>query len=501
MIVVALIVLAMSWGSIQRGRQLAAIDACRDGDRIEDARQLAQAFAATWGPRSTFVVDAINAGRGPIEARIELCRAGKHLRLLAAMLQDESLTSVQRGLLCAALSELWPDDGTGPAVTSSVSSWALGPEAEPALAEPALRLMVAMGASDAEENLARGASDARLSPERARSIALGLGHVIESHSNGIKYLLVALGGAHRSELLGLEPLADVVRNQAMTTDVDQLFLLLDKPDSLMLGLAGLAGKRVQLSDTDEKLRQALVAKLQPLLTEDAEDAALAAALQVVRRQRLIECRTQVIELLFRLAKRRPQQLPPDDLAELLGRSLVHTTTPAATAAAEEMVNGLRMALDRDATRVLATVALSRVQEPSLAALMLALDDLAVRTDTPACADALAILVGNVYGRSDMVEAGRKMGWARLMADNRRKRARVEGMRLWLKEHGDETTVRSEKDVINQNKAQLNTMRDELRGMQESSEPLPIGMTKAKLDELANQVQLMLNMVLKASSGI
>lgn len=497
---IALIVLAMAWGPMQRGRQLAAIEANAAPERIETARRLAQAFAQEHGPRSQHVVDAITSNRVPVEARIEMCRAGQHLRLLAAMLQDDSLQPAQRGLICAALSEMWPADGTGPAVTDSINSWAIGPEAPPELADHALRLVVARAASDAPELLARGASDARIQPDRALRIALGLGRVIERQANGAKWLLVAFAGAHRAALLSSVQLQDAVRAQAMNDDIEVLFPMLDQADSRLAALAGLGGRRVQLADRDAALRASLVEKLKPLLAAGSADPVLAGALQAVRRQRLVECRAEVLALLPRLARQRPEQLPPDDLAELLGRALVHTQTPAAAAAAEEMVAGLSDALDRDATRTLAAVALSKVQEPGLDALRLALDELAAQGgDT--CLAAVDTLVGGVYARKDLVKAAEKRGWPGLLADDRRRRARYEAIRLWLKEHGEETTVRSDKAVLSANKEQLGRMRDEIRAWQESADPPPIGLTKARLDELQNQVQLMLNMVLKASSGV
>lgn len=499
-VTVGLIVLAMAWGPMQRSRQLAAIAAHAEPERIDIARRLAQAFAQEHGPRSQYVVDAISAGQIPIEARIEMCRAGQHLRLLAAMLQDDRLQPVQRGLICAALSEMWPADGTGPAVTDSINSWAIGPEAPPELADHALRLVVARAASDAPELLARGASDARIQPERALRIALGLGRVIERQSNGAKWLLVTFSGAHRAALLSSVPLQDVVRAQAMNDDIEVLFPMLDQEDSRLVALAGLGGKRVQLAERDAALRALLVDKLKPLLVASSADPVLASALQVVRRQRLIECRAQVLALLPRLARQRPEQLPPDDLAELLGRALVHVQTPAAAAAAEEMVAGLAAALDRDATRTLAAIALSKVQEPGLEALRPALDELASQGDDT-CLAAIDALVSGPYARRDLVKAAEKRGWPALLADDRRRRARFEAIRLWLKEHGEETTVRTDKAVLSANKDQLGRMRDEIRAWQESSEPLPIGLSKAKLDELQNQVQLMLNMVIKASSGV
>jgi hypothetical protein len=499
-LVVALMILAMSWGSIQRSSQLSALDACRDPAQVELARTLARRFADTWGPQSKYVDEAIAAGRGSVEARIELCRAGGLLSRLSAMMQDESLQPAQRGLICAALSEMWPENGTGPAVTSSISSWALGPEADPVLSEPALRLMVTMATSESPELLARGASDARLPPDRALSIALGLGRVVDRQGSGVKPLLLAFGGAHRAILLQSEPLQDVVRAQAMNTDLGDLYPLLDKPDSLLVGLAGLSSKRVQVSDKDVAQRQVLVDRIKPLLVAGSADPVLAGALQVVRRQRLLECRTQVLGLLVRLAKQRPPQLSAEDLADLLGRSLIHTQSPEATAAAEEMVAGLSAALDRDATRTLAAVALSKVQEPSLDALRFALDELALHTNEDACAFALEDLIKGPYGRKDLIQAAQKRGWAPLLADDRRKRGRYESIRTWLKEHGDETTVRTDKAVIDANRATLGKMRDELRVWTESSDPLPIGLTKSKLDEMANQVQIMLNMVLKASTG-
>lgn len=500
---VLVIVLIAAYGPIKRSRQLAALDACTTPAQVEQARELARAFAQDWGAQSVYVVRAVEGGRGPVEARIELCRAGKHLRQLANLLKDDRLSPAQRGLVCAALSELWPSDNTGPAITPKLFEWALAPEAEPALAEPALRLVLATAPAEAEANLSRAAADGKLSSERAVGAAMALGRIIARRGNsGVSLLLAALGGPHRAAILAAPPLPELVAEQALNGDIDALHNLLDKPDSALLGLVGLGGKRLHVEPANAKARELFAARLTPFLAPDTEDAKLAAALQVVRQQRLVESRAQVLALLPRLGKRRPAQLPPDDLADLLGRALVHTQNPAAAEAAEAMVAGLTAALEADDSRILATVALSRVREPELDKLRLALDALGgYASATPACADALDILVGGPYARPDVVSAAKTRGWRPVLADDRRRRARYDEIRAWLGKHADENTVATDQKIIAANKVALQGMRDELTAWQGSSDPLPLGVTKAKLTELANSVQMMLYTTIKASSGV
>ncbi len=493
---IAVIALSAAWNPMKRSRQLAALDACRDPAQLEAALELASQFASEWGERSDYVVAAITSGRGPFEARVRLCRAGKHLRLLAQMLGDDQLTPAQRGLVCAALSELWPDDGSGPGVSPSLPAWALDPASDPALAEPALRLLVAMAPLDAEVHLSRAAADGNLSDERAVSVAVSLGLLLEKRNLGVAPLLTALGGAHRAALLASAPVAEVVRNNALPADAGKLLALLEKPDSVALGLAGLGGKRFQLSDSDGKERAELAQQLAPFLVADQDDAVLAGALLVVHRQRLIGSASQVIALLPRLATRRPAQLSKDDLADLLARSLVSARTPEAATVAGQMITALTEALDRTETRVLAIVALSRVQEASIPALRIALDGLAAYGDDGAAA--LGILVGTVYKRDDIVTAARRGSWSTVLAEDRRKRARYEGIQRWLADHGAESNARVDSEVMAANKAELGRMRDEIRGWSESNQPLPLGVTKASLDDLANKVQVLLYSVLKGT---
>lgn len=493
-LLLGLLVLAAAWSPMQRSSQLAALDACRTPERVEEAIRLAQAFSARWGQRSEHVSTAISTGRGPVEARIQMCRDGKFLKLLSQLLSDEQLTPEQRGLVCAALSELWPDDGSGPGVSPDLPAWALNPDSPPSLSGPALRLLVTMSSPDAEAHLSRAAAEAKLPSERAVAIAVALGQVLEKRNAGVKPLLTALDGAHRAALLASTQVAECVRVNAQPADASALLALLDKPDSIALGLAGLGGRNFQIGDSDTKARAELTAQLAPFLAPDREDAVLAGALLVVHRQHLIGARTQVIALLPRLAQRRPQQLSKEDLAELLGKSLISSKTPEAVAAAEELVAALTEALDDATTRNLALVGLSRVQDPNIAALRPALDGLAgCGTDGAA---ALEILVTKVYAREDLAKAGRSRGWSAILAEDRRKRGRYDAILRWLAEHGDENNARVEAAVLAANQKELGRMRDELRGWSESKDPLPLGVTKASLEALATKVQTQLWMVNK-----
>lgn len=496
-LLIGIIALSAAWSPMQRSSQLAALDACRSPERIDEAIRLAQAFSAKWGERSEHVSTAISTGRGPVEARIQMCRDGKFLKLLAQLLGDEKLSPEQRGMVCAALSELWPDDGSGPGVSPGLPAWALNSDSPPALSGPALRLLVAMATPDAEANLSRAAADGKLPAERAVAIAVALGHVLEKRNLGVKPLLTAFAGAHRAALLASPAVAECVRMNAQPADAPVLLALLTKPDSVAIGLAGLGGKYFQIAEGDAKARAELTAQLAPFLAVDKEDAVLAGALLVVHRQRLIGARSQVIALLPRLAKRRPEQLPKEDLAELLGKSLISSKTPEAATAAEEMVTALTEALDNAGTRNLAIVALSRVQDPNVAALRPALDGLAGFGDDGAAA--LDILVTKVYGREDIAKAGRSRGWSAVLAEDRRKRARYDAIQRWLADHGGENNARVESTVMAANKAELGRMRDELRGWSESKDPLPLGVTKPGLDALANKVQILLNMVIKGTT--
>ena len=493
-LLIGCLAVAAAWGPMQRSSQLAALDACRSPERIEEALRLAQAFSARWGERSEHVAEAIASGRGPVEARIQMCRDGRFIALLARLLPDEQLTPAQRGMVCAALSELWPDDD-GPELPPRLADWALAADAPPPLSTPALRLLVAASPPEAEAGLARAAADGSLPPERAVAIAVALGEVLERRNLGVRPLLTALGGAHRGALLASPAVAECVRRNAQPGDAAALLDLLGQPDGVALAIAGLGGRNFTVGDGDAQARSSLTAQLAPFLVPGQEDVVLAGALQVVHRQRLLGLRTQVIALLPRLAQRRPEQLPKDDLVDLLGRSLISSRTPEAAAAAEEMVTALSGALDQAGTRNLAIVALSRVQDPHVAALRPALDALAgCGEDGTAAVD---ILVTKVYGREDVARAGRSRGWGTILAEDRRKRARHDGMVRWLAQHGEENNARVDPAVLAANQKELGRMRDELRGWLESKDPPPLGLDRGRVEALVNKVQTLLWMVNKA----
>ena len=161
-----------------------------------------------------------------------------------------------------------------------------------------------------------------------------------------------------------------------------------------------------------------------------------------------------------------------------------------------MVAALAAALDAPATRTLAIVALSRVQDANVQALRPALDGLAAWGEDGAAA--LDILVTKVYNREDVAKAARRAGWSPVLAEDRRRRARHDAIVRWLAEHADETNARVDSAVMAANKAELDRMSAELLGWLESKDPLPLGLTRKSLEDLANRVQLMKNMVLKGT---
>lgn len=480
-----------------RSRQLAAIDAA-SGDA---ARQLAAAFAAEWGARSTYVLRAVGERRGPLEARIEWCVQGRLVTELADLLRDVSLTPAQRGMACEALVTIWPDERQ-PRLPDQLPAWATGADSPPEQHGPALRLLIAAAPSGADSELVKGATDAALSSERAIAAAMGLIALSERKNAGVSGILVALEGPHRASLLAHPALVQALPDLAVLSDGNRMLALLDKPDSSPLGLMCFAGKRFQLPPpSDAKLRATVAERLARFLAPESDDAVLKPALAVVRRQQLVEAKPQLLALLPRLSSRPPEGVTAKDAAEIIGRAIVNTKTPAGLAAAEDLVASLAKALDGADTRDLAAASLGRFPDAGVKALRKALDALAVHADaSKPCAEALEALLEGPYGRADIASAGQRRGWKKTLDDDNAKRASLDAIEQWLEEHKDETTVRTDQKIIAANKKKLGEMRDELRGWMESKDPLPLGLTKAQLDELSNRVNLVLQMTLKATTG-
>lgn len=487
------VAIAVAWGPMQRSSQLAALDACREAGQIDEARRLGTAFANTWPGEP--VRRAVADGRGPVEARIAMAATGRHLDLLAQLLETAGLSSAQRGEACAALADVWPAEN-GPRPPAAVAAWAVDPEAGPELHVPALRLVQCAAPEGAEAALAQAIADPRLPGPRAAAAAAALAALIDRRGEGLARLLDGLRGPHRATLLAEPAVSASVAANAMPAYTQRLLALLAEEDARLLALAGLSGPRFELPPAE---RAGFGATLAPFLAPQAPDAVVGAALRVVRRQRLHQALPQLLALLPRVAARAPAGWDAEQLADLYGRAMVSTQSPDAAAAAEAMVAGLAAAIPDPAAWPLAASALGRVQDGRVPGLRRALDALAVREAEPACAAALATLVRSALGRDDIVVAAKARGWARLLADDNRRYARFREMEGWIDAHKDETTVRSEKAVLLANKAELERMRTEVRGWLAGAEPAPLGLSKPRFEELEKRIEAMWSMVHKASA--
>jgi hypothetical protein len=491
--VAGLVALGLAWGPMQRSSQLGALDAAT-GDA---AREQARAFAAAWPDEH--VRTAVLTGRGPAEARIVLCREARLLDLLGLLLDDRNLTPAARGEACAALADLWPEDGKGPRLPAELAKWATSDESDPALYGPATRLLGVAQPPGCQEALGRAAGDVRLPAERAVAAAGVLAAIVQQRGEGLARLTDALAGPHRASLLAAKAVEEAVRSQSTPAYADRLFALLAQEDSRPLALAGLSGPRFEVAATDTAARTAFAARLAPFLAASNPDAVLVGALQVAKRQRLYEAHVQLLALLPRLAQELPAGITRDEVADLYGRAVVQVANPGATAGAETIVAGLSAALADAKVRELAAASLGRVQSAEVAALRPALDRLASHKDA-ACVAALNTLVASVYGRDDIVGAAKSRGWAAVLAEDGKRRARYDAMQAWISAHGDETTVRAGREVLAANRKELFSMRDEVATWLSSKEPTPLGLTRAKFDALSNQINLMIGMVNKAWAG-
>lgn len=492
-VVAGLVALGLAWGPMQRSGQLSELDAAQ-GDA---AREQARAFAAAWPDEH--IRAAVLAGRGPAEARVVLCREGRHLDLLALMLDDRNLTPAVRGEACAAMADLWPEDGKGPRLPGDLATWATSADSDPALYTPASRLLGVAQPAGCQEALGRAAGDVRLPAERAVAAAGVLAAIVQQRGEGLARLTDALAGPHRASLLAAKAVEEAVRSQSTPAYADRLFALLAQEDSRPIALAGLSGPRFEVAASDVSARTAFAGRLAPFLSTTTPDPVLAGALHVAKRQRLHEAHAQLLALLPRLAQSLPSGIERDEVIDLYSRAVVQVASPAAAAGAETMVAGLSAALQDARVRELAAASLGRVQSAEIEALRPALDRLAAYKE-PACVASLNTLVASVFGRDDIVAAAKSRGWAAILAEDGKRRARYDAMQVWIAAHKEETTVRAGREVLAANRKELFSMRDEVAAWLSSKEPTPLGLTRAKFDALSNQINLMIGMVNKAWAG-
>jgi len=168
------------------------------------------------------------------------------------------------------------------------------------------------------------------------------------------------------------------------------------------------------------------------------------------------------------------------------------------AISNDLVNALAERLSDDRARLIAAGSLAAIQV-RLPALVPAILQLASYPDDQVCIDALSVLIGNLYSRKDLVDASKQRGWRPLLSDGQRRKARYEAIYGWMKDHADDTTARASKERLQAAREELGRYRDEVRTWLDQAPPL--GLSKNDLMALANQVQLMQDMVIKATSGM
>lgn len=496
LLAILVIVLAAVWGPMQRSSQLKALDAA--AANVEESRRLAKLYCLEWNPRSEFVREAITTGRGSVEARVVLARTGKHLDLLAGLVAVADATPAQRADVLEALAEDWPEDAKeAPTLPGELAQWIADPKTDDVVAIAAAHLLGSANAPDAAKTLATGTMEKGSSDARALACAESLSRLVNrANGSGLSDLLACLRGPHRAAMIASPVIAEAVKNQSGPDQTPVLLDMLATADVRAMALAGLAGPRMELG-SDPAKRAAFAAKLAPSLSPDADDAVLAGALKTVRRHKLLESRVQLLALLSRLGKHQLPGLDGNDMAEIIG-GLADDRTPAQAAASNELVEGLAAALAVRSSRVIAAGSLAAVQARDLPALRGALHELVGYPEDQICNDALSVIVSKRFGRSDLAALAGSRGWGPVLADSQRRIARYDSIRAWIKDHADDTTVKAGKERLDTAKQELARYRDEVRGWLD--QPPPLGVSRTDLMELANQINLMADMVIKAWSA-
>ncbi|HEX3133166.1 MAG TPA: hypothetical protein VHX44_06235 [Planctomycetota bacterium] len=519
-------------GPIRRGMALSSLDGFKSDSANPAAITAADVFLDLAGDRPSHVTSAIYADRGPVEAQVHMA---KKLKLFPSLVQiaDRPLTGEasgratvtvpQRVLALQAGVEIYdPDHNASDLLPDHIKDWARDSESPRELALASIALLVKAKAKDTSDVLHQVANGKDADPVRVAAAIDGLAAL--ANASNLGFLIGLLTGPASDLALTRPALSSRIIALATPDHLPRLMELLDHPKDQVRAVAieSLGGPGMRMGDNaaDLKKREDLGKAIATKLTPTTPPVELAAAIKAVRGLRLFGARDAILELSKDIDNRHLEGIDKAFMAEVLGKALISTLPEPEPAkdgkptAEDELARQLRRqgdesivkltaGLDDEALRPVAARALGLIRDKSYLPLRDAVDKLAAHGDDDACMDALVTIVTKTYARDDVAkQCGRdKAKWQKFLEADRPRFERIKEIVEWMAANGQYQYIKDGKERLTKSRDYIAPASEFIDGLLNEPKFLPpLGLTKARIEGLRQDLKMLGMNVRKAWSG-
>jgi hypothetical protein len=238
-----------------------------------------------------------------------------------------------------------------------------------------------------------------------------------------------------------------------------------------------------------------------VLKKGTDPDELAGAIRAVKRLALSPTVDQLLDLTPDLAVLSLPKVDGALVSEALGKDFIMVGTDAAKALSDAVVKKLGAALSDTHRRAVAAGALKLVAKSELPSVRAALDQLAAVGDAD-CVAALKALVGQAYGRPDIVKVNgdRAETWRSWLASEHEQGARIAEVQKWLDANGKFVRVSDGKERLQTSADFLAKAKADIKPWTEPTWAPPLGVTKEQVAGLSKTVNFTCNEVNKSLAG-
>ncbi len=507
-IVIGVVVLgaiaAFSWGPFNLGRKISAMDAAKgDATKMDAALKAADDYLGMVGSDPHRVKDVIIAGHGPVEVQIHLAEKAGLLGQLTSIADRSNVTPAQRAAALASATEIYDrEKNSGERLPTALAEWAVDTQQPDEVGVAAINLIARAGHEDAVATLGTIASTSGISDARLTAAFEGLSKLLSMESVG--YGIALFVGGNRDRALGNAKLKDAVAKSSSGQLEKMLDLAFSDNRELRIWALECLGEHGSLPDTasNDGKRASLAAKFKPLLVKSTPPEELVGALKAVKRLALSPA---IDDLLALTPELNVLSLPGCDasfMSECLGKDFMLKGSDAAKALSDEVVQKLSAVLPDKSKRLVAAGALKLVPIVELPSLRAALDKLAAVGDHE-CVDAIKSLVGQTYGRADVVKANGDSAdaWKKWLAEDHVESDRVAAIGTWYATNSKLTRVSDGKEKLQANNDFIEKAQADVSGWLKNPKWVPpLGATKQPIEEMDKQLKMLHKDVGNALAG-
>lgn len=519
-------------GPIRRGMALSSLDGFKSDGANPAALAAADVFLELASDRSSHVTAAIHGDRGPAEAQVYMA---KKLKLFPSLVQiaDRPLTGEasgrpttsveQRTLAVQAAAEVYHSETNAKdLLPDHLKDWARDPASPRELSLASMALLVKAKAKDTSDVLHQVAMGKDADPVRVAAAIDGLAELADVSNLG--FLIGLLTGPSGDLALTRPVLSARIIGLATPDHLPRLMELLDHPKDQVRAIAieAMGGPGMRMSDTvsDLKKRDDLGKAIATKLTPATPPVELAAAIKAVRGLRLFGARDAIFELSKDIDSRQLEGINKAFMAEVLGKSLISSLPEPEPAKdgkpsaedeiatqlrkmGEESIVKLTVGLDDVALRPVAAQALGHIRDKTYLSLRDSIDKLAAHGEEDVCMDALIVIVTKTYTRDDIAkQCGRdKAKWQKFLEADRPRFDKIKEIVDWMAANGQYQFIKDGKERLAKSRDYITPASEYIDGL--LSEPKflpPLGLTKARIEGLRQDMKMLGMNVRKAWSG-